>query len=176
MDGARLMNAVVGSGVSAKEFASYVDTVWIDLTKGLGAPVGAVIAGPSDFIEEARFWKHRLGGAMRQAGVIAAAGLYAFEHNVERLAEDHANAKFLEAEIAKIPGVRQVNGPVETNILFFSVAETGRSIIEVTQRMRDNGVRMAPYAATNVIRAVTHLDVNRADCERAVTALREAVA
>lgn len=176
MDGARLMNAVVGGGVSAKEFASYVDTVWIDLTKGLGAPVGAVIAGPVDFIEEARFWKHRLGGAMRQAGVIAAAGLYAFEHNVERLAEDHANAKYLEAEIAKLPGVRQVNGPVETNILFFSVEETGRSIVEVTQRMRDNGVRMAPYAATNVIRAVTHLDVNRADCERAVAALRDAVA
>ena len=176
MDGARLMNAVVGSGVPANEFASYVDTVWIDLTKGLGAPVGAVIAGPADFIEAARLWKHRLGGAMRQAGVIAAAGLYAFEHNVERLAEDHANAKFLEAEIGKIPGVRMVNGPVETNILFFSVAETGRSISDVTQRMREQGVRMAPYAATNVIRAVTHLDVTRAECERAVEVLREAVA
>jgi threonine aldolase len=176
MDGARLMNAAVGSGHSAKEIASFVDTVWIDLSKGLGAPVGAVLAGPASFIDEARLWKHRLGGAMRQAGIIAAAGVYAFEHNVDRLAEDHENAKYLEAEIAKIPGVRQVNGPVETNILFFKVEGSGRTITEVTQRMLAHGVRMAPYAATNVIRAVTHLDVNRADCEQAVEALRHAVA
>lgn len=176
MDGARLMNAVVGSGHSAQEIASYVDTVWIDLSKGLGAPVGAVIAGPAAFIEEARLWKHRLGGAMRQAGVIAAAGLFAFEHNVERLAEDHANARYIESELAKIPGIHAVNGPVETNILFFSVAATGLSVVEVGQRLLARGVRMAPYAATNVIRAVTHLDVNRADCEQAVAALREAVA
>lgn len=176
MDGARLMNAVVGSGVSAKEIASYVDTVWIDLSKGLGAPVGAVIAGSAAFVDEARLWKHRLGGAMRQAGIIAAAGIFAFDHNVERLAEDHANAKYLEAEIAKILGVRQVNGPVETNILFFNVEATGRTITEVAQRMLAHGVRVAPYAATNVIRAVTHLDVNRAACEQAIDALRRAVA
>ena len=176
MDGARLMNAAVGSGVSAKEIASYVDTVWIDLSKGLGAPVGAVLAGPRNFIEESRLWKHRLGGAMRQAGVIAAAGVYAFEHNVERLAVDHANAKYIEAGLAGIPGIKQVNGPVETNILFFSVSETGLSVVEVGRRLLERGVRMAPYAASNVIRAVTHLDVDRADCEKAVAALREAVA
>jgi threonine aldolase len=176
MDGARLMNAAVGGGKSAKEIASFVDTVWIDLSKGLGAPVGAVIAGSTAFIEDARLWKHRLGGAMRQAGVIAAAGVYAFDHNVERLADDHANAKYIESELAKIPGVRQVNGPAETNIIFFSVAETGRSIGDVTKRMLAAGVRMAPYAATNVIRAVTHLDVTRADCEQAIAALRKAVA
>ncbi len=174
MDGARLMNAAIGSGKPAKEIASYVDTVWIDLSKGLGAPVGAVIAGPTAFIEEARLWKHRLGGAMRQAGIIAAAGVYAFENNVERLADDHANAKYIETELAKIPGVRQVNGPAETNILFFSVTETGLPVAEVGQRLLARGVRMAPYAATNVIRAVTHLDVSRADCEQAVAALREA--
>jgi threonine aldolase len=173
MDGARLMNAVVGSDTSAKTFASYVDTVWIDLSKGLGAPVGAVLAGPRDFIEEGRLWKHRLGGAMRQAGVIAAAGLYAFEHNVARLAEDHANAKFLEAGLAEIDGVQLVRNPVETNIVIFNVAKTGKTATEIAGRLLDeHGVRMSPYIDTTTIRAVTHLDVTAADCERAVEAVQ----
>lgn len=173
MDGARLMNAVVASGVSARDFASYVDTVWIDLSKGLGAPVGAVLAGPADFIEAARLWKHRLGGAMRQAGIIAAAGVYAFRHHVERLAEDHANAKLLEAGLATIPGIRLVRGPVETNIVLFTVEDTGLTSHQVAQRLLDeHGVRMSPYIDQTTIRAVTHLDVSRADCERAVEALR----
>ncbi|MDQ2683096.1 MAG: threonine aldolase family protein, partial [Chloroflexota bacterium] len=100
MDGARLMNAVIAGGYTARDAARYVDSVWVDLSKGLGAPVGAVLCGTTAFIEEARLLKHRLGGAMRQAGIIAAAGIYAFEHNVERLAEDHENAKLLEAGIA----------------------------------------------------------------------------
>jgi threonine aldolase len=173
MDGARLMNAVVASGNSAKTFASYVDSVWIDLSKGLGAPVGAVLVGPRDFIEEARLWKHRLGGAMRQAGIIAAAGIYAFRHNVERMAEDHANAKLLEAGLGEIPGVRLVRNPVETNIVIFSVAETGLTAAQVATRLvEEHGVRMSPYIDGTTIRAVTHLDVNRADCERAVEAMR----
>lgn len=172
MDGARLMNAVVASGNSAKTFSSHVDTVWIDLSKGLGAPVGAVLAGPGDFIEEARFWKHRLGGAMRQAGIIAAAGIYAFRHNVDRMAEDHANAKLLEAGLAEIPGVRLVRNPVETNIVIFSVAETGMTAAEVATRLLDeHGVRMSPYIDRTTIRAVTHLDVSRGDCERAIEAM-----
>jgi threonine aldolase len=175
MDGARLMNAVVASGNSAREYGSYVDSVWIDLSKGLGAPVGAVLAGTSAFIEEARLYKHRFGGAMRQAGVIAAAGLYAFEHNVERLAEDHANAKFLEEGFNSIPGIRTVNGPVETNIVLFDVSDTGKSSAEIEQRLEAQGVRMAPYVLPTWIRAVTHLDVTREDCERAVEALRRAV-
>ncbi len=101
MDGARLMNAVIGGGYTASEAASFVDSVWVDLSKGLGAPVGAVLCGTTEFIDQARLLKHRLGGAMRQAGIIAAAGIYAFEHNVERLAEDHENARILEAGIAK---------------------------------------------------------------------------
>ncbi|MGH2559707.1 MAG: threonine aldolase family protein [Thermomicrobiales bacterium] len=176
MDGARLMNAVVASDVPASVYAGYTDTVWIDLSKGLGAPVGGILAGTTAFIEEARLWKHRLGGAMRQAGVIAAAGLYAFRHHVDRLAEDHANAKLLEAGIQTIPGVRQINGPVETNILFFDVTETGKSALEVERALEERGVRMSPYITGTTIRAVTHLDVSRADCERAVEALREAVA
>jgi threonine aldolase len=173
MDGARLMNAVVSSGNSAKAIASYADSVWIDISKGLGAPVGAVLAGPRTCIEESRLWKHRLGGAMRQAGIIAAAGVYAFRHNVERLAEDHANAKFMEAGLAKIPGVRLVRNPVETNIVIFSVAETGLRAAEVAGRMlEEHGVRMSPYIDATTIRAVTHLDVSREDCARAVEAVR----
>lgn len=176
MDGARLMNAVVASGNSARTFAQYTDSVWIDLSKGLGAPVGAVLAGTTEFIERARLLKHRFGGAMRQAGVIAAAGLYAFEHNVERLAEDHANAKLLEAGIATIPGVKLVNGPVETNILLFDVSESGKNSQEVEAKLEANGVRMSPYILPTWIRAVTHLDVSREQCEQAVEALRKAVA
>lgn len=176
MDGARLMNAVIASGVTAKAFASHVDTVWIDLSKGLGAPVGAVLAGDAAFIEKARLLKHRFGGAMRQAGVIAAAGLYAFEHNVERLAEDHANAKLLEEGLSAIPGITMVNGPVETNIVFFDVTKTGLTSGEVARRIEADGVRMGPYLYGDVMRAVTHLDVSRADCVTAVEAVRSAVA
>jgi len=176
MDGARLMNAVVASGCSTQEIASHVDTVWIDLSKGLGAPVGAVLAGSADFIEKSRLLKHRYGGAMRQAGIIAAAGLYAFEHNVERMAEDHANARLLEKGISQIPGITMVSGPVETNMLYFDVSGTGMTSGEVADRMFERGVRiMSPYRYGSVIRAVTHLDVNREQCEEAVDILREVV-
>ncbi len=176
MDGARLMNAVVGGGHTAAEFAGYADTVWIDLSKGLGAPVGAVLAGTADFIEEARRYKHIFGGAMRQAGVIAAAGLYAFEHHVERLAEDHENCRVLEAGLAQIPTVDLVRGPVETNILFLDVSRTGKSSGQVCEELEAKGVRMSAYPDPRTVRAVTHLDVTRADCERAVDLVREVCA
>jgi threonine aldolase len=173
MDGARLMNAVVASGISAREFSSYVDSVWIDLSKGLGAPVGAVLAGTRAFIEEARLWKHRLGGAMRQAGIIAAGGVYALRYHVDRLAEDHANAKLIEAGLATIPGIQLLRGPVETNIVIFSVAGTGMTSREFADcLLRDHDVRVSPYIDATTIRIVTHLDVSRADCERAVEAIR----
>lgn len=176
MDGARLMNAVVASGVSAKEYGSYVDTIWIDLSKGLGAPVGAVIAGSQAFIDEARMLKHRYGGAMRQAGVIAAAGVYAFEHNVERLAEDHHNAKLIEAGLAEIPGVELVAGPVETNMLFFDIAGTGITAGELIDRLLERGLRLAsPYRQGSVLRMVTHLDASTEDCLAAVEIVRSAV-
>ena len=176
MDGARLMNAVVASGHTAAEFGAHVDTLWIDLSKGLGAPVGAVLAGSRAFIDEARLYKHRLGGAMRQAGVIAAAGLYAFEHNVERLAEDHENCRLLEAGLAEIPTVDLARGPVETNILFFDVSRTGRSSGQVCEELETKGVRMSAYPDPRTIRAVTHMDVTRAECERAVEIVREVCA
>ena len=121
MDGARLMNAVVASGVSAKDQAKYADSVWIDFTKGLGAPLGAVLAGSADFIEEARRYKHMFGGAMRQAGMMAAGCIYALENNIERLQEDHDNAKLLAEGLSTIDGIT-VESPIDTNMVFFSLA------------------------------------------------------
>jgi threonine aldolase len=174
MDGARLMNAVVATGISAATYASYADSVWLDLSKGLGAPVGAVLAGTSEFVERARLLKHMLGGAMRQAGIIAAAGVYALRHHVDRLAEDHANAKLLAAGLATIPGVRLVYDEVETNIVFFYVAGTGKSSAEIDRAIEARGVRIGGYVGKTVMRAVTHLDVSRQDGERAVEVVRAA--
>ncbi len=172
MDGARLMNASVGSDTPVSVIASFPDTVWIDLSKGLGAPVGAVLAGPADFIEEGRLWKHRLGGAMRQAGIIAAAGIYAFEHNVDRLAEDHENAKFLAEGLGNIAGIELLRAPIETNIVIFSVANTGMTAPEFAKVMRDeHGVAMSPYIDPLTIRAVTHMDVDREDCAKGIAAV-----
>lgn len=177
MDGARLLNAVVASGIPAATFASYADSVWIDLSKGLGAPVGAVLAGSRDFIERARLLKHMFGGAMRQAGIIAAGGIYAFEHNVERLAEDHANARYLAEGLVAIPGVKLVYDSVPTNILFFDVSGTGMTPQQVEHGINALGVRMGGgYDGAKVIRAVTHLDVTRDDCTRAIEAVREVCA
>src|SRR3984885_2331794 len=117
MDGARLMNAVVAAGVTAREMTEHCDSVWLDFTKGLGAPLGAVLCGSETFIGEAWRWKQRLGGAMRQGGICAAACVYALDHNVERLAEDHVNAKALARGMAQIPGI-EVEHP-ETNLVFF---------------------------------------------------------
>ena len=172
MDGARLLNAVVASGVAASAFAAPCDSVWLDLSKGLGCPVGAVLAGSREFIAEAWRWKHRLGGAMRQAGIIAAAGIYAFEHNVDRLADDHANAKFLAEGIGEVPGIELIRTPVETNIVIFSVANTGMTAAEFARLMREeHGVRMSPYVDPLTIRAVTHLDVSRDDCIKGIAAV-----
>ncbi len=172
MDGARLMNAAVGSDTPVSVIASYPDTVWIDLSKGLGAPVGAVLAGSQDFIDEGRFWKHRLGGAMRQAGIIAAAGIYAFEHNVERLTEDHENATYLAEGIGNVPGIEVLQTPVETNIVIFSVANTGMSATEFARILKtEHGVAMSPYIDPRTVRAVTHMDVDRADCAKGIDAV-----
>ena len=105
MDGARLMNAVVAAGVTAQEMAGHCDSVWLDFTKGLGAPLGAVLCGSDEFIDEAWRWKQRLGGSLRQAGICAAACLYALDHNIDRLAEDHANAQRLARGLSQMPGL-----------------------------------------------------------------------
>jgi threonine aldolase len=174
MDGARLLNAVVASGVAAKVFAAPFDSVWLDLSKGLGCPVGGVLAGSGSFIEAAWVWKHRLGGALRQAGILAAAGLYALDHHVERLAEDHANARAFAQRIARIRGIRLDPGNVETNLVFFDVEETGRTAEEIAARLRSSGVRIG-VEDLHRMRAVTHLDVDRAAVELAADALKEAI-
>jgi threonine aldolase len=170
-DGARIMNAAVATGTSAATFGRCFDSIWLDLSKGLGAPVGAVLAGPADFIEQSWKWKQRLGGAMRQSGIIAAAGIYALENNVERLVDDHANARALAEGVAGLPGVGLDPASVETNIVIFDVAAAGQSATAIADRtLAEHGVRLCPLSPT-VIRAVTHLDVGRADIDAAIEAL-----
>ncbi len=173
MDGARLMNAVVASGIPASEWAAELDTVWIDLSKGLGAPVGGILAGSRDDMERARRLKHLYGGAMRQAGIIAAAGVYAFEHNVDRLAEDHENAKALARGLAEIPGIKIDPDDIETNIIFFDVTETGRRAEEINDAITAKGVRMGGRGA--MIRAVTHIDISRSYIDQTLETMRDVV-
>jgi threonine aldolase len=174
MDGARLLNAVVATGVPAAEYAEPFDSAWIDFSKGLGAPVGAVLAGSADFIREAWRWKQRLGGAMRQSGVIAAACLYALDHHVERLAEDHENARVLAEGLAGLPGVRLDPETVETNIVIVDLEGIGAP--ELIDRMQDeHGVRLSLLTPTTA-RAVTYLGITRADVETAVGAARAVLA
>lgn len=170
MDGARLLNAVVASGVSARQFAAPFDSVWLDLSKGLGCPVGGVLAASADFIDEAWRWKHRLGGAMRQSGVLAAAGIYALEHHVERLAEDHANAKLFAERIAALPGIELQPPNVETNLVFFDVSGAGLTAEQVVAGLLRRGIRIGAEGE-HQLRAVTHLDVGREGVEQAAAAL-----
>lgn len=159
MDGARLFNASVARNISAKDYAGGLDSVWIDLSKGLGAPVGAVLAGSQAFIEKAWQWKQRIGGAMRQAGIIAAAGIYALQHHLERLVEDHRNAKRFAQGIADAPGIQIDLEAVETNIVRFDVAETGIAAREFADRLlAEEGVRVSVIDPT-ALRAVLHLDI-----------------
>jgi len=162
MDGARLMNAVVASGVSAAEFAGGFDTAWLDFTKGLGAPVGAVLCGSEQLIAEAWRWKQQMGGAMRQAGIVAAGCIYALDHNVERLADDHEHARVLAHGLAELGC--EVVAP-ETNIVIFSAPDgfvdaMGRHAIELSG------------TPDGRVRAVTHLDVGRAEVDEALKVAR----
>jgi threonine aldolase len=166
MDGARLMNAVVASGTSAAEYAAPFDSLWVDFSKGLGAPVGAVLAGSKAFVHEAWRVKQQIGGAMRQAGIIAAACLYALDHHVERLAEDHANASFLAEGLAEIPGIELDPTTVETNIVWFDV-RGAMSAGDLSASLKEQGVLIGGYGQSRM-RAVTHLDVNRAGIETAL--------
>jgi threonine aldolase len=169
LDGARLLNAVVASGVSAADCASGFDTAWIDFSKGLGAPVGACLAGSRETIEEAWRYKQMYGGAMRQAGIIAAAALWALDHNVDRLAEDHANARALAEGLAAIDGVEIDPAAVETNIVIFAVADPAALVTGLAAR----GIELSAFG--DRVRAVTHLDVDAAAIDRTLAAVRELV-
>jgi threonine aldolase len=171
LDGARLMNAVVASGISAADYARRFDTAWIDFTKGLGAPVGAALAGSRETIDEAWRYKQMLGGAMRQAGIVAAGAIHALEHHVDRLATDHANARVLADGIAELPKASIDPATVETNIVIFEVADAFATVGMLWQE----GIQLGPLDAHR-IRAVTHLDVDRAGVERALEALRRILA
>jgi threonine aldolase len=168
MDGARLMNASVASGISAREMAASFDSVWLDFTKGLGAPLGAVLTGSKAFIDEAWRWKQRLGGSMRQAGICAAACLYALDHHVERLAEDHANAKALARGLKQMQGVA-VEEP-DTNLVYFDPSGAGLSAAELAQRLQREGVLVSQLGGR--LRACTHLDVTAAMIEEALSLIR----
>lgn len=160
MDGARLMNAAVKSGAPAAAHAENFDSVWIDFTKGLGAPVGAVLAGSADFIDRAWRLKQQMGGAMRQSGIVASMCLYALDHHVDRLAEDHDLAANLGRRIAEMDLVAGVM-PVETNIIIFDLKDQAPMAEDIAARLEDKGVIVGAFGPRR-IRVVTHLDVDAA--------------
>jgi threonine aldolase len=171
LDGARIWNAMVATGVPARDWGRQFDTVAVCFSKGLGAPVGSALVGPRELIAHARRIRKLFGGAMRQAGYLAAACLFALDHNVERLAGDHANARLIAAAVADVPGLTLTPGRLESNLVWFEVAAKHGSAESVAEKLRSRGVLVAALEA-NVIRAATHLDVSRAQCEQAAEAIR----
>jgi threonine aldolase len=171
MDGARLLNACVATGIAARDMTAGWDSAWIDFSKGLGAPIGGVLAGTRDFIDQAWRWKQRLGGSMRQAGVCAAACIYALDHHVERLAEDHVNARALARGLSQIEGI-EVQQP-ETNLVFFMPEEAGVTGDDLVKALRTRGVLLATMDGR--IRACTHLDVTAEMIDETVALVREIV-
>jgi threonine aldolase len=169
MDGARLLNATVATGISARDMTAGWDSAWIDFSKGLGAPIGAVIAGTRDFIDGIWQWKQRLGGSMRQAGICAAACTYALDHHVDRLADDHANARSLARGLSQIQGI-EVQEP-ETNLVFFKPGGAGISAADMVAALNQRGVQIAVMDGR--IRACTHLDVTAAQIEEMISHVRE---
>ncbi len=172
LDGARLMNAVVASGLPAHEWARHFDTVAICYSKGLGAPVGSAIAGPAELIRKAHRLRKVFGGGMRQAGVLAAAALYALDHHVDRLAEDHANAKLLARAVEETDGLSLESGPVETNLVWIAVDPALGTAADIVARLRARGVLVSALGP-QVLRACTHLDVSREDVGRAADEIRQ---
>jgi len=171
LDGARLMNAVVASGIPAAAWASHFDTVSICFSKGLGAPVGSAMAGTAATIKKAHRLRKVLGGGMRQAGIIAAGALYALDHNVERLADDHRNAQILVRAVEESEGLRLESGPVETNLVWIEVDPSIGTAQEVAARLKADGVLVSALGP-QVLRACTHLDVSREQAEFAAERLR----
>ena len=175
MDGARVFNAASALGLPVREIAAPADTIMFCLSKGLGAPVGSMLAGPSDLMAKGRLYRKRLGGGMRQAGVLAAAGLIALEDTPAKLAADHANARFLAEGFARLPGIRIDPQKVDTNIVVFDVSATGRAPAELSAELKQHGVLINAINERQM-RAVTHYDITRADCARALDALSAALA
>jgi threonine aldolase len=174
LDGARLLNAAVALGVPASEIGRPFDTVTLCLSKGLGCPLGALVAGSEELMVKARRGKHLFGGAMRQAGIVAAAGVYALDHNVERLADDHVRARRL-AEGLHAAGVPVDLDQIETNFVQVDVGALGLETSEALQRLREAGVGLSGTIHPGVLRAVAHLDVGDEDIERAIELIPQAL-
>ncbi len=172
LDGARLMNAVVASGITAREWSKHFDTVSLCFSKGLGAPVGSALAGPADLIDKAHRLRKVFGGGMRQAGIIAAGAIYALDHHVDRLAEDHANAKILARAVEDTKGLSLESGPVETNLVWIEVDPALGTASEVAAQLREGGILVSALGR-QVLRACTHLNLSREDVEQAAHALRK---
>ncbi|HEY9791341.1 MAG TPA: threonine aldolase family protein [Candidatus Obscuribacterales bacterium] len=174
LDGARLLNAVVATGVSAKTWCAHFDSVFIDFSKSLGAPFGAVLAGNQQFIQKARRYKQAFGGAMRQAGIMAAACIYALENNIERLAQDHENAVSMAAELQKIAGLRVLTPRPDTNMVFFDTSEAGMTAWQFLEEIKTKGVIMSEIQ--NHVRLVTHLGISKQDCQTAISVVQQVMA
>lgn len=172
IDGARLMNACVATGRAPHEFGALADSVSMCFSKGLGAPIGSIVVGEADFIRRAHRFRKMYGGGMRQAGVLAAAALYALDHNIERLAEDHANARRFAEQIAGVPGLVLDPKTVETNIVIYDVEPRIGTGEQLSRRLQERGVRILAIAPQRM-RAVTHLDVSREQVERAAAIVGE---
>jgi len=174
LDGARIWNAAAASGISLAEYARCADSVMCCLSKALGAPIGSMIIGTKDFIARARRTRKMFGGGMRQVGIIAAAGLYALDHNLPRIAEDHEKAALFAAKIRDIAGLRLIAEP-QTNIIVFDIANTGKSVNDILVSMREAGVLLVPFGGAR-IRAVAHLDVTSKDMLDAAETLARVLA
>lgn len=174
MDGARIFNAAAALETSVAELARHCDSVQFCLSKGLGAPVGSMLVGSADFIKEARVWRKRFGGGMRQAGIIAAAGLIALEDSPKRLHEDHANARRLAEGLAAIPGISIDVERVVTNIVIFDITGTGKTSADICSKLKDNGILAIGFG--NAIRMVTHCDVSAEEIDSTLAAMSAVLA
>jgi len=171
LDGARLWNASVATGISPKEYARYFDTVSVCFSKGLGAPVGSALVGTHEKIESARKYRKIFGGGMRQIGIIAAGALFALDHNVERLQEDHDKAKWLAKELSTLPGIHLDINSVQTNIIIFGISGRAESAEELISKLKANGVLISEMGIST-LRAVTHLDVNMDQIKKASATIK----
>jgi threonine aldolase len=172
LDGARIWNAHVATGISLSEYGKYFDSIQCCFSKGLGAPIGSIVIGDENYIERARRFRKMFGGGMRQVGIIASAALYAVEHNIPRMAEDHANARVLAENLAEIEGIDIDLSTVQTNIVIMDIASSARTVPEVLDKLKAEGVLGVQFGNTR-IRCVTHLDVHKDDINTAVDAFRK---
>ncbi len=176
MDGARIFHAAIALGRPAAQIAGHADTVMFCVSKGLGAPVGSLLAGPADFVVRARQNRQMIGGGLRQAGIIAAGGLYALRHNIERLAEDHENARRLAHGLAALPGLRLDRDVVEMNMFYVEVDRPGLTVQDFASALCDQGVLVnVPAPGRRTVRFVTHLGIERGDVDRALRVAAEVI-